>query len=246
MRVLVVGGSGYVGSLVLPMLAQHHVLRVFDLRPPPEPQWEYVEGSIGDFHALRRAAEGMDALLYMAMGSKEFATPEAIATNFDVNVKGVYLALLAAHEAHVTHAVYTSSMSVYDGDLMTQYFADEDTPPDATHFYGLTKRMGEDMCRNAAHVWNMSVNALRLCHPTPDDRWRAETNWDVPTIATAGSDVARALLAALEYRGEGFEAFMIGGDYQQKILNMAKAKRLLGWEPLERPTTNDQRPTEVP
>jgi nucleoside-diphosphate-sugar epimerase len=33
MNLLVVGGSGYVGSIRLPTLAQHHRLRIFDLRP---------------------------------------------------------------------------------------------------------------------------------------------------------------------------------------------------------------------
>ena len=28
---------------------------------------------------------------------------------------------------------------------------------------------------------------------------------------------------------------MISGDYAQKVMNMAKAKRLLGWAPLARP-----------
>ena len=46
--------------------------------------------------------------------------------------------------------------------------------------------------------------------------------------------MARALLAALEYRN-GFQAFQISGDYENKIMNMGKAKRLLGWEPLARP-----------
>ena len=47
--------------------------------------------------------------------------------------------------------------------------------------------------------------------------------------------MARALLAALAYRGCGFQAFMISGDYEQKLMNMSKARRLLGWEPLARP-----------
>ena len=48
-------------------------------------------------------------------------------------------------------------------------------------------------------------------------------------------DVARALLAALDYRA-GFQAFMISGDYEQKLMNMSKARRWLGWEPLARPS----------
>ena len=235
MNVLVVGGSGYVGGLVLPTLAQQHALRVFDLRPPDDPAWDYVAGSVGDLDALMGAAEGMDALLYMAMGGKDFATAASITTAFDVSVKGLYLALYAADQAGITHAVYTSSMSVYGGNLEERYFSDEDITPDAQHFYGFTKWLGEEVCRNAAGAWGMSINALRLCLPTPEDRWLATTRLGTPTIATTDGDVARALLAALDYRGGGFQAFMISGDYEQKLMNMSKARRLLGWEPRARP-----------
>ncbi len=235
MRVLVVGGSGLVGGLVLPLLIERHTVRVFDLRPPVLPL-DFVEGNIGDLAALRRAADGMNALVYMAMGSKAFDAPDGIATNFDASVKGVYLALLAAHEAGIEHAVYTSSMSVYDGDLADRYFDTEDIPPDATHFYGITKRLGEEMCRHAVSHWKMSVNALRLCHPRPDDVWQTETDPAVPTIATPASDVARAILAALDLRGNGFQAFTISGDYNETMFSMAKARRMLGWQPLLRPT----------
>jgi nucleoside-diphosphate-sugar epimerase len=234
MRVLVVGGSGYVGGLVLPALARRHALRVFDLRPPADPSWEYVLGSIGDLEALSRAAEGVDALLYMAMGEKIYDTPSGIITNLDASVKGVYLALYAAHQAGAAHAVYTSSMSIYAGDLKQRYFPDEELTPDATSLYGFTKRLGEEVCRNATRAWGMSVNALRLCFPTPDDEWRATARQGTPTLATSASDVASALLAALEYRG-GFQPFMLSGDYEQRIMDMSKARRLLGWAPLARP-----------
>ena len=234
MRVLVVGGSGHVGGLVLPILSRHHTLRVFDLRPPAGDVGEHFEGNVTDPEALGRASEGMDALLYMAMGTGKYGTPEGASTGFDVNVKGVYLALRAAHQAGISQAVYTSSMSVYDGDLMKRFFPDEEITPDSRHVYGFTKRLGEECCRNAARSWRMDVNALRLCHPRSEEKWLADTRLGTPTIATTGEDVARALLAALEYRG-GFQAFMISGDYEQKIMNMSKAKRLLGWEPLARP-----------
>jgi nucleoside-diphosphate-sugar epimerase len=177
----------------------------------------------------------MDALLYMAMGRPSQDGVEAIVNSYDVNVKGVHLALRAAHEAGIAHAVYTSSMSVYEGDLTARYFPDEGLPPDARSLYGFTKRMGEEVCRNLAREYGMTVNALRLCLPVAEEKWLAETRAGTPTIATTAGDVARALLAALEYRGGGFEAFTISGDYEQRFFNMAKAKRLLGWEPLARP-----------
>jgi nucleoside-diphosphate-sugar epimerase len=127
-------------------------------------------------------------------------------------------------------------MSIYGGDLLQRYFPDEGITPDASDLYGFTKRLGEEVCLNATRAYGMSANALRMCFPTPDDEWAALARLGTPTIATAASDVARALLAALDYRGAGFQAFMISGDYEQKLMSMAKAKRVLGWEPLARPT----------
>ena len=66
------------------------------------------------------------------------------------------------------------------------------------------------------------------------EKWLAHARNGKPDIPTEEEDVARAMLAALEYRN-GFQAFMISGDYENKIMNMTKAKRLLGWEPRARP-----------
>jgi nucleoside-diphosphate-sugar epimerase len=155
-------------------------------------------------------------------------------SSFDLNVKGVYLALRAARKAGVMHAVYCSSMSVYDGELNVRYFYDEDMPPDGRDSYGLTKRMGEEVCRNAWVLYGMSVNVLRLCFPVSRQKWLAQARIGIPDIPTDAEDVARAMMAAFEYRN-GFQTFMISGDYENKIMNMGKAKRLLGWEPQARP-----------
>lgn len=242
MNVLVIGGSGYVGSLVLPTLAETHTLRVFDRKPPKEapPNTTFVPGDVCDSDALVGAAQGADTLLYMAMGSNDWRSPEFISSSFDVNIKGVYLALLAAQKAGITHTVYTSSMSIYDGDLYRRYFPDEEITPDSRHVYGFTKLLGEHCCRNACREWGMSVNALRLCLPTPLDRWLQQTTLGTPTIATTAEDVSRALLAAIAYRGNGFQAFMISGDYEQKLMNMSRAKRILRWEPLARPNATPE------
>ncbi len=234
MRVLVIGGSGHVGTLVTPTLAASHTLRFFDRRPPQLDNQDYFAGDVTNYDDLAAALQDMDAVLYMAMGSLNWSEPAGMASAFDVNVKGLYLTLRAAYDRGITQAVYTSSMSVYGGNLMQRYFADEDLTPDAMGLYGLTKYLGEVVCHNAAREWGLHVNALRLCHPTAEEKWLEETHAGTPTIATTGEDVGRALVGALAYQG-GFQAFTISGDYEQKVMNMAKAKRLLGWEPLARP-----------
>jgi nucleoside-diphosphate-sugar epimerase len=233
MNVLLIGGSGLVGSLVTPTLLTKHKVRIFDLRPPQDARLEYLPGSLTNHEAVERAVQGMDALIYMAMGSLNWDEWPGTDSGFDANVKGLHFALKAAARAGMKQAVYTSSMSVY-ADLHHRYFSDEDITPDETALYGFTKWLGEEVCRNAVRRWGMNVNALRLCLPTAKETWLEQTQGGIPTIATEAEDVGRAMLAALEYRA-GFQAFMISGDFEQKIMNMSKAKRLLGWEPLARP-----------
>jgi nucleoside-diphosphate-sugar epimerase len=153
---------------------------------------------------------------------------------FDVNIKGLYLALLAAHQAGITQAVYASTMSVYGGDLNQRTFSDEHITPDSSDLYGFTKYLGEQVCLNATRSWGMNINALRLCLPMSNDQWMSEATLGEPTIATSAEDVARAFQAALDFRG-GYQAFIISGDYENKLMNMSKAQRLLGWKPLARP-----------
>lgn len=233
MNILVIGGAGRVASIVLPYLKTLHHLRIYDLRAPADTSLEHIIGNVGDTEALASAAQGMDAVLYMAMGTLDWDTPIGMHTAFDVNVKGVYLTLQAAHSAGVRHAVYCSSMSVYDGNLAAHYFYAEDQVPDARNIYGFTKYLGEQVCRNACNLRGISANALRLCFPTTDEDWMKADRTGMRVLATAASDVARAMDAALNYRN-GFQAFMVSGEYEQTITNLAKARRVLGWEPLAR------------
>jgi nucleoside-diphosphate-sugar epimerase len=237
MRVLVVGGSGYVASLVIPVLRRQHAIRVLDTQSPST-DVEHVPGSATDYADLTRAVEGMDAVIHCAMGSRDWATPDGAADAFDVNVKSVHLTLLAAREAGVRHAVYISSLSVYQD--LTRRRLDETMPADATDLYGLTKRMGEQVCLAAAAEWGLSVNVLRLVWPTPDDIWPAWGPWQTPELLYAGdgtliqptraSDVGRAVLAALDHR-DGCQVFTISGDESARLWSIAKARRVLGWAP---------------
>ena len=229
MRLLVIGGSGYVGRMVLPYLAREHQVRVFDLVEPPPGPWEHVLGDVQDMDAVISGSAKADALVYMAMNPQsDPGSLRTVASAFDVNVKGLYLSLWAAAKCGVPHAVYTSTLSVYK-DREGRY-PDESVPPDATDYYGLTKRFGEQVCEAWVSEGGISVTALRLCYPT-DDEAPAPTGAGLRATAfTRASDVAGAMLAALEYRN-GFSVFTISGDATEQVTRLTRAKELLHWQP---------------
>lgn len=240
MRILLVGGAGHVAGLILPRLAERHEVRVLDLRPPDHPSAEHVVGDATDPDTVASTVAGVDAVLHLAMASVRYGmeTMAYAAAAVDVHVKSVHVTLRSAFEAGVRHAVVISSMSVFD-DLLGRTDLTETDPPDACDAYGLTKRLGEQVCAAAAER-GMSVNVLRLAWPTPDEVWPAwqtpdgdvqqHTVNDAPVPALAGSDLARAVLAALEHR-DGFQIFTIAGDHDGRMMSLAKARHQLGWEP---------------
>ncbi len=230
MRLLLIGGSGLVGSLIIPYLIQDHELVVYDLNPPvSDLEIQYRPGSVEDFDALRAAMDGIDVVVYLAMNPKrDWGSVPTSARAFDINVKGLYLAWWAAADAGVEHGVHASTMSVYqhgpDG------YPDETVPPDAQEFYGFTKALGEQVCRHATELRGLSINSLRLCHPTPDDQWPVPGDSLDAIISTRAGDVAAAVEAALHHR-DGHQLFTISGDLDQRKSNWSRAERVLGWRP---------------
>jgi nucleoside-diphosphate-sugar epimerase len=249
MRLLVVGGAGLVGAMVVPHLAAAHEVRVLDRAAPATPvsTVEYHAGDLHDVDLVADLAEGVDSLVFMAMGPKRgWGSPATARANLDVAVPGLYATLTGTHRAGVRHVVYTSSMSVYryplggaepapdrpePADARLGRYPDESVPPDATDFYGLAKRLGETVCRNAAVEWGIDAICLRLCFPTADDAWPREGTAMQRTIATSARDVAGAIDAALHRRGHGFDTYAISGDAAERTMSLAKARRELGWTP---------------
>jgi nucleoside-diphosphate-sugar epimerase len=236
MRLLVVGGCGHVGSLVVPVLARTHEVRVLDIVAPEDPVSgvDYHTGDLHDLDLVASLASEVDSLVFMAMGPVAgWGSPENVRQHFDVAVSGVFLTLEGAHQAGVRHVVYTSSMSVYpfEGRIGMLRFPTESAPPTATDFYGMAKRLGEEVCRAATEKHGMDAVCLRLCFPVADDEWPKDDTPMHRAISTSARDVAAAIEAALNRRGHGFDVYAISGDATGTTMSLDKARRELGWAP---------------
>lgn len=232
-RVVVIGGAGRVGSMVADELRRRHRVRIADLILGDDPDG-FRPIDVTDDASVRAAVAGQDAVVYLAMGRRApwGATGGWAESHFDVNVKGLYLTLRLAAEAGVRRAVYASSLSIFDNYLERGHEL-EHTAPGAVDGYGLTKRLGEQVCEAAAREHGIAVTALRLCGPMPDVAWRAFSG-RCPEVMTAATDVAAAFAAALDYPGTGFDTFLITGDHEQRFIDQSRTREVLGWQPMMR------------
>ncbi len=169
MNLLLVGGSGLVGTAITPYLQPHHTLRVLDLNAPQHDDVEYVEGSIADPEAVRRALDGMDSFITMAMkggqgGFDRHHTMEQAIDNYTVNCLGHHVLLLTACEMGITRGIYTGTMSVHNRHR-TWYPSEAEVPLDGPNVYGLTKGLTEEICRYFAREYDMNLLVYRITGP---------------------------------------------------------------------------------
>jgi 3beta-hydroxy-Delta5-steroid dehydrogenase / steroid Delta-isomerase len=122
-RILVTGGSGFVGAnLVTTLLDRGYQVRSFDRAPSPLPAHaglEVLRGDICDPDTVAAAVDGIDTVFHTAavielLGGAS-VTDEYRQRSFAVNVDGTKTLVHAAQSAGVKRFVYTSSNSVVMG-----------------------------------------------------------------------------------------------------------------------------------
>ena len=240
MRLLLVGGSGRVGSMVIPYLKTKHSIRILDIEPPTDSTLDFIEGSVTNPKTVQQALEGMDTFIYMVMKNptseiSSVATFEDIVANHRVNVMGVHLFLHAANEVGIKRGIYTSTFTVHER-TRNHFPSEDEVPLKNPSVYGLTKGLGEKICQYFCREHQMAITALRITGPSTRSQWLERRtlpkSGPVHIWWTDEEDLANAYLAALSSNHPGFEAFFIAGDEEQKEINLSKASLLLGWKPL--------------
>lgn len=169
MRVLVTGGSGFIGSHVVDRLIAHgHEPVNFDLVPSPfhDPsEVEYVHGDLLDPAAVRNAIRGTDAVIHLAAVSdvnKVLADP-ALAEA--VNAGGTRAVLEAARLEGVPRVVYASTVWVY-GSSNGHGPLEEDEPFTLPgHLYTATKLAGEMYCSSFSELYGLETTIARFGIP---------------------------------------------------------------------------------
>src|SRR6476620_4177379 len=121
-RILVTGGSGFVGSgLVKALVKAGHGVRVLDDNSRGSPRRlagvakdiEFVAGDIRDAAAVHAAVRGMDEVHHLAFvnGTEFFySAPELV---LDVGVKGMINVIDACRATGVRNLILASSSEVY-------------------------------------------------------------------------------------------------------------------------------------
>jgi nucleoside-diphosphate-sugar epimerase len=227
-RILITGPGGRVGTQIVPLLREHFRLRLLDTKPiTPAGDDEVIVGDIQDFDALRRACEGVHAMLHLAAISDEADFHTKL---LPVNLAGTYNAFEAARQAGVKKVIYAST-----GQTILNYGRDVhvtvDMPARPSTVYACTKIFGEALARWYAETHGMSMLCIRLCYfRAYDDPLLRIPGHDVQYDWCSPRDLTQLLVRCIQ-TDLRFGIFFGISNNPKNRWDLGNAKELLGYEP---------------
>ena len=159
MKILILGGSGFVGSRLTELLIKDHQVKIGDLVKSefyPE-LWKHCDVCVDD--DLRTVMSGQDCVINLAASHRDDVRPLSLYTRN--NVEGAEHVCRIASELGIHLIVFTSSVAVYG---FPEYAYDEDAPKHPFNEYGRTKLLAEAVYEK----WQKSnpQNMLHVVRPT--------------------------------------------------------------------------------
>jgi UDP-glucose 4-epimerase len=161
-RVLVTGGSGFIGRRVVSELAADGAqVRVVDLQPHPDPAVDVVIGDIADPAVLARAFDGgCDSIVHLAAVTSVLKSIEQPELTFNTNVIGTNAVLDAGHQAGATSLAFASTNAV-TGPMTAPKISEAAVLNPLTP-YGSTKAAGEMLMSAYTAVYGLRCACIRL------------------------------------------------------------------------------------
>jgi dihydroflavonol-4-reductase len=228
-RILVTGGTGFLGGALLPLLARDgHALRVVARSAAPEAEAlgaEVIQASLQDREALRRALAGVEAVYHLA-GHVSFDA-KAGTEMYQLHVQCTRVLLEACREAGVGRFLLASSSGTIAISRQEKVHTEEDDHPIAVAGrwpYYLSKIFQEKTALRFHRDTGLPVVAL---NPSlllgPGDHRLGSTGVvfkflerRIPAMPSGGlsfvdvRDAAQAFAAALS-RGRPGDRYLLGG-----------------------------------
>ncbi|MBD1422507.1 NAD-dependent epimerase/dehydratase family protein [Sphingobacterium chuzhouense] len=159
MKIILIGGSGFVGTRLIDKLLEIPHIEVLNIDKNNSEKYPELTriGNVMDWQTLAHHSKGSDVVVLLAAEHRDDVSP--VSLYYDINVEGMRNTLKAMDANGIKRLIFTSSVAVYGLDRDNP---NESAPIDPFNDYGKSKWQAEQVL----HVWHRShldwdINIIR-------------------------------------------------------------------------------------
>ena len=178
MNILVTGGAGFIGSHICDALLDkgHNIICIDDFNNYYDPKikenniktflknnkFKLYKEDIRNFNSLKKIFQEnkIDKIIHLAARAGVRASLKDPLLYEEVNVKGTLNLLELAKEFKINQFIFGSSSSIYGLNKKIPFSENDNTQPISP--YGVTKKIGEQLCYVYHHLYNINIICLRF------------------------------------------------------------------------------------
>ena len=224
MKLVVTGGSGKLARYLAPVLAREHAILLYDKQHPQQSQFPCMRGEVTDCAKLSEAFRDADVVIHLAaLRSRYNHLPMKV---IETNILGTFCVLEVARREGVKKLLLSSSDAVLGiaqsvTELIPEYLPiDEKHPLKPQDPYGISKMLGEEMCRCYAEGYDIDIMALRFSNifcPGDEQKYLADAKDPSARRKSLSAwvhveDAVYAIVCALMSDLKGYDVFHIAAE----------------------------------
>ena len=137
-KILIIGGSGFVGSFLIELLEKYNVENL-DKNSSPFYNKITTIGNILNIDQINKSMKNTSCVVLLAAEHKDNVQPKSL--YYDVNVNGTINVLKSMQKHNVNNLIFTSSVAVYG---LNKNNPDEESKKDPFNDYGKSKMLAEN------------------------------------------------------------------------------------------------------
>jgi len=179
MKIIVTGGSGFIGSNVVKYLSKNHEVKIFDFKKPDNLDNEFIQGDITDSKHVINSIKDCDVVIHLAATLGVVNTETNPVLTLDTNLGGTINVLEACKINKIKKIIFSSSSEVYGEPLKIPM--DEDDKPIPMTTYGIAKFAAEEYIKAYSKTFGLEYTLFRLFNVYGDQQ---ATDWVLPEFVS--------------------------------------------------------------
>ncbi len=230
MNILITSAGSELARNVAGTLAEEHTLRLTELYPVDTVEGTFVQSELGHDESTNELVRGMDTIIHIAEMPPDLLGSEADEPDnyaIDYQTRCTYNLLMAASEEGVKHAIYASTLRLFEQHGEDWTVTESWRPRPSVDSFVLSKHLGEFTCREFGREGKLNVTCLRLGNLITAD---AAATAEPDAMWLEMSDAVAAFQGALESPSP-WRVFHIQSEFPGSRFSIGKAKGHLKFDP---------------